>query len=199
VLFRSVQLNQTNLSTAHSNDPWNILTLPGFGREDPGAHIYIDDVYFARGAAARARVEIGNASTYSASTNLSLLTPSLWTANSIQATVRKGSFADGTRAYLYVIDAQGNVNAQGYPVRLGSTGASSYSRADVDQDGRISSADALLVLRRSLGMSLSATAWKEVPNNGDVDCSATVTAADALLILRKSLNMSLTGTNWCES
>jgi hypothetical protein len=74
----------------------------------------------------------------------------------------------------------------------------SYSKADVNHDGQITTADALLALRRSLGLPMSGTAWFESDINGDVDCSRSLTTADALLILRKSLGLSMTGTGWCE-
>ena len=95
-----------NKITAHTDDPWNVLTLPGFGRQDNNAVAYFDDVYVATGAGARARVEIGNASTYTACTNLAIITPTLWSDTSITATVRSGSFSSGT-AYLYVTDLSG--------------------------------------------------------------------------------------------
>ena len=113
-----VKFDLTNIVTAHNDDPWNILTLPGFGREDPTAALYIDDVYLATGNAARARVEIGNASTYNSSTNLTLLAPTSWSSGEIEATVRKGSFSNSTNAYLYVTDSTGAVNVNGYPITI---------------------------------------------------------------------------------
>lgn len=109
-----------NVVTAHSDDPWNVLVIPGFGRSDNNSVVYIDDVYVATGAGARARVEMGNASTYSASTNLALITPTAWSDTSITATVRQGSFSDEESAYLYVVHADGTMNANGYPVTIGS-------------------------------------------------------------------------------
>ncbi len=75
---------------------------------------YYDDVYVATGPGARARVEIGNASTYAASNNFSIATVTSWGDTSITATIRQGSFVNLNDAYLYVIDANGNVNANGY-------------------------------------------------------------------------------------
>ena len=109
-----------NLVTAHSNDPWNVLNLPGYGRYDSNSVIYYDDVYIAIGDGARARVEMGNASTYSASTNLALITPTAWGDTSITATVRQGQFDAEESAYLYVVHADGSVNATGYPVTIGA-------------------------------------------------------------------------------
>jgi hypothetical protein len=117
-----VQFNLNNIVTAHASDPWNILTLPGYGRPDNNAVAYYDDVYVATGNSARARIEIGNSATYSGSTNLTLLTPTSWGDSSISATVRQGSFSNGATAYLYVIDSTGVVNAVGYPITIGSGG-----------------------------------------------------------------------------
>ena len=74
-----------------------------------------DDVYVATGPNAQARVEIGNAPTYTSSTNLTLATINIWSDTSISAIVRSGSFASG-QAYLYVFDANGSINANGYPI-----------------------------------------------------------------------------------
>lgn len=87
---------------------------------DVNPHPMYDDVYIATGANARARVEIGNAATYNNSTNLAILTPAVWSNSSITATVRQGSFSNGQQAYLYVVDSAGAVNANGYPVIIGS-------------------------------------------------------------------------------
>ncbi|MBE9528377.1 MAG: hypothetical protein IME99_03965 [Proteobacteria bacterium] len=75
-----------------------------------------DDVYLATGSSARARVIVGNASTYSSCTNLSIATVTSWSNTVVTATVRQGSFSSLTNAYLYVIDANGVVNTTGYPL-----------------------------------------------------------------------------------
>ena len=115
-----IQFNVSNIVTAHADDPWNILFLPGYGRGDSNAVAFYDDVYIATGDGARARVEIGNEPTYSASTNLALVTPTAWGDTSITATVRQGQFAAEESAYLYVVHADGTVNAAGYPVTIGA-------------------------------------------------------------------------------
>lgn len=99
---------------------WDVLHFPGYGRGDANSQTYYDDIYVATGLGSRARVEIGNASTYDASSNLALVTPTSWSDTSIQADVRLGSFTTGT-AYLYVVDATGAVNETGYPVTVGGT------------------------------------------------------------------------------
>jgi len=80
-----------------------------------GPHrIYYDDVYVD---STQARVEIGDASTWSACTHREIQIPSAWSSNSITATVNRGSMSNGT-AYLYVVDADGNTNSSGYQITI---------------------------------------------------------------------------------
>lgn len=113
---------QTGLTTVHAGDYWDTIGMPAYGRggqhSNPLTKTYYDDIYVATGPAARARVEIGNAATYNASTNMTVLTPASWSASAITATVRQGSFVDGEQAYLYVTDAAGSVNTNGFPVTV---------------------------------------------------------------------------------
>lgn len=107
---------------------WNQLNIIGYTRSgasfNNGDNWVIDDVYVATGANAAARIEIGNAPTYSSCTKLALFTPDTWSDNTITATVRQGHFSNGASAYLYVIDANGNANNSGIPITLG-TGSNS--------------------------------------------------------------------------
>jgi hypothetical protein len=87
--------------------------------DDPAsatANIYLDDLYFDQ---TRARIEIGNAARWSDCSHRELQIPAAWSNNSIEFTVTPGSFNAGSPVYLYVVDAQGVVNEQGYPVTLG--------------------------------------------------------------------------------
>lgn len=100
---------------------WERIRINGYGRQTANSHPMFDDVYVARGANARARVEIGNANTYSASTDLTILVPTSWTSNSITATAYLGRFTAGQNAYLYVFDASGVPNSTGFPVTIGGS------------------------------------------------------------------------------
>lgn len=113
-------VNQTGKTLDNGTTGWGYLHFPGFGRKDSNSNIYYDDIYVATGAGARARVEIGNASTYSSCTNLAVITPTSWSDTSITATVRQGSFANGS-AYLYVTDASGVTETNGLPITLGAS------------------------------------------------------------------------------
>jgi hypothetical protein len=66
-----------------------------------------------------ARVELGNAPTFSASTVREVQPPTEWSSSRITAKLNRGAFSLGQTVYLYVVDANGNVNAAGYPVVLG--------------------------------------------------------------------------------
>ena len=111
----------TGITNQTASYPWIKLHFPGFFRNDSNSVIYLDDIYVATGAA-RARVEIGNSATYTGCTNLAILTPSSWSDSSITATVRQGSFQSGAAAYLFVVDANGNVGA---PVQVTISGSGS--------------------------------------------------------------------------
>jgi hypothetical protein len=47
--------------------------------------------------------------------------PSAWSDGSITAQVNLGKFTQGQAAYLFVVDASGNVSATGLPVTAGGT------------------------------------------------------------------------------
>jgi hypothetical protein len=113
------QANVPTLPTGCGAAPhqWEHVAFNGYGRLTPGpADAYLDDFYVAVGPQAQARVEIGDASTYAASTNVTITTPTAWTDGSITTTIRQGAFRAGEPAYLYVFDAAGNVNAEGFPI-----------------------------------------------------------------------------------
>jgi hypothetical protein len=117
--FKNPFKNQATSTVAHPAYPWNRLHFPGFGRKDTNSILYYDDIYVATGLYAQARVEIGNNATYSKCTNLTILTPTLWSDTSITATVRPGSFINGSSAFLFVFDANGALNTTGYPITIG--------------------------------------------------------------------------------
>jgi hypothetical protein len=106
-----------------SSESWQEVLVNGYMGSDATSHIYFDDIYIAYGPHSRARVEIGNAATYNACTNLAIATPTAWGASSITATVWKGSFSSSASAYLYVVDSTNTPNANGYPITFGGGSA----------------------------------------------------------------------------
>jgi len=79
-------------------------------------YAYYTDIYVD---SSWSRVELGNAATYAASTHREMLIPSAWSATSITARVTQGTFPAGQTAYLYVVDASGRMNANGFRITIG--------------------------------------------------------------------------------
>jgi chitodextrinase len=75
---------------------------------------FYDRIYIDKSIA---RVELGNASTYSASNIREVQIPSSW-GSTIQITINQGLFTSGQTAYVYVTDNNGNVNSTGFPVTI---------------------------------------------------------------------------------
>jgi hypothetical protein len=76
-----------------------------------GSRVYMDDIYVDT---TWARVMIGNASTFAASTVREIQIPSAWSNTSITITVNRGAFTNLNNAFLYVIDSSGTPNATGF-------------------------------------------------------------------------------------
>lgn len=107
-----------NTKTKSSSTPqWQYVVFENyFGNGLEYGNIYADDHYIQFGT--RARVEICNASTWSARRHCEIQQPTAWNATSINVVMNQGSFGNGT-AYLYVIDSNGAANASGYPISIG--------------------------------------------------------------------------------
>lgn len=73
--------------------------------------VWVDNVYVDT---TWARVMIGNAATFAASTQREIQIPSAWSDSSIAITLNLGTFANLNSAFLYVIDASGTPNATGF-------------------------------------------------------------------------------------
>jgi len=146
----------------------------------------------------QARVEICDISSWldNSSHHCEIQIPTSWTDSAISVVFNQGSFNSGDQVYLYVIDENGNVNQNGYPITIGQS--STTIRADVDNNSTINTTDAMLTLRNSLGLSMSGTNWFFSATTGDVNCDGTSNSTDAMLILRYSLGLSMEGTGWCR-
>lgn len=112
-------LSNTAIKTNTSTTKYGMINIGQYEMSQSGhtATVYIDDVYFDT---SRARVEIGNASTWSSCTRREIQIHSGWGTSSITAKINQGAFSGGQTAYLYVVDSNGNVNSQGYPITFGS-------------------------------------------------------------------------------
>ncbi len=79
--------------------------------------IWVDDVYVDN---TQARIELCSGSIWSTRTHCEPQIPKItWNDSNISATVNQGTISNGT-AYLYVVDKDGNVNASGYAITIGS-------------------------------------------------------------------------------
>ena len=101
---------------------WTALRIqpPDFPMDQPppsGEYVYFDDIYIDN---TWSRVMIGNASTFDASTHREPLIPTAWSASSVTAYFNQGSFANGSSAYLFVVDSNGNASA-GKAITIGSS------------------------------------------------------------------------------
>ena len=81
-------------------------------REDGKFDLYVDNVYVDN---TKARVEIGNASTWSSCTKREIQVPAVWSDNEITFNVNQGEFQNGESAFLFVVDENGNAS-DGYPI-----------------------------------------------------------------------------------
>jgi hypothetical protein len=113
-------MNKTNVNTLASGaaGPYNRIDFPGYTRTSASRPIY-DDIYIASGAGARARVEIGDNANYTQCKSLHVLPVTSWSDSSIQALVNSGNFKAGQTAYLFVIDASGNISS-GKQIQIGA-------------------------------------------------------------------------------
>ncbi len=97
---------------------WTRLHINGWIAPTPSdrpVKLLYDDIYFAVGSNAAARVEIGNNVTYTSCTKLAICTVTAWADTSITVTVREGGFDAGETIYLFVIDSD-NGSSVGYLV-----------------------------------------------------------------------------------
>ncbi len=82
---------------------------------DGNGDLYFDDVYVDK---TWSRVELGDANSYNLCHIREIQIPTAWSDDSITVTVNQGSFKKGDTAYLFVVDANGNVS-NGYPITIG--------------------------------------------------------------------------------
>ncbi len=73
---------------------------------------WMDDLYIQVGT--QARVEICDSSDWALREHCEIQSPSAWSETSVEITLNQGSFSVNDGVYIYVIDADGNVNTNGY-------------------------------------------------------------------------------------
>jgi hypothetical protein len=83
-----------------------------------GLKAWLDDLYIDT---TQARVEIGNAIKWSECTHREIQIPKAWRNDQITISANPGSFSKGSTAYLFVVDANGGMNANGFEISIGGT------------------------------------------------------------------------------
>jgi len=121
--FQKIYINSNvpQYSATHSvPDPMKRIRIgSGLDVGDPSSYYWeFDDFYFDY---TLARVELCNSSTWNLSTKCEVQPPTAWSDTSITALIHYGEFSVGDQAYLYVIDENGEVNENGYPITIGET------------------------------------------------------------------------------
>ena len=118
-------INFNNLYISHRNERLKDIKFGGSvesgGPEYP-VTLFVDDIYIDN---TWARIEIGDKPQYDSCTHREVQIPSDWSSTKIQFTANKGSFNNDTTLYVYVSDANGTMNSQGFPVKFDSTVTSS--------------------------------------------------------------------------
>lgn len=80
-----------------------------------GSKVYMDDIYIDD---TYSRVMIGNDPSMDKSTHREIQIPVEWSNDSITIITNQGLFIEGDTVYLFVVDADGNVNAEGYQIKI---------------------------------------------------------------------------------
>lgn len=109
--MNSAHFNQIRIGHYWAKDAADVCSSNG------GARVYTDNVYIDT---SWARVELGNASTYAASTKREIQIPTTWNDGSVGVKINTGKFAPGTTAYLFVTDANNNTSP-GRQVTIGGS------------------------------------------------------------------------------
>lgn len=108
---------------------WTRLNLSGWHRTINGTNasyddltkVYYDDIYFATGPNAAARVEIGNNKVYENCTHLTIAPPVSWSSSEVSAIFPAENFLASEDLYVFIIDSNNNSSAGYGPFRLGDS------------------------------------------------------------------------------
>ena len=82
---------------------------------------WMDDIYVDN---SRARTELCLGGSWNSRGKCEIQPATAWASSAVTFQTNQGSFADGSSAYLYVVDANGSVNTNGFSVTLGSSQSS---------------------------------------------------------------------------
>jgi hypothetical protein len=112
-------VNDDNVNTLKENGLWERVGVDLWGSTTQNSYPQYDDVYIAVGDNARARVEIGNATSYLECTQIAICTPASWSDGEIELTVRVGDFDEGDEVFVFVTNSDGSTSTEGYPITIG--------------------------------------------------------------------------------
>jgi hypothetical protein len=147
--WNRIEVNASSNGSTYSFSWWNNNSLQGNHSTSSSQFTYIINDLGADAANApmgtmdwnsiyadntRARVEVCNANTKSGSNHCEIQIPkTTWVDGQLQITVNQGSFADGSTAYLYVIDASGNASStnSASTITFGGSGGSDTTNPTV--------------------------------------------------------------------
>ncbi len=117
----TLDVDNTNvLSTgnlvASSGGPYDYVQAIGSSPHDPSRYaddtfVYWGDVYIDNTIA---RVVVGDAPVFTSCRHLEIQIPTAWSPSSVAVQVNRGSFEPASPAWLFVLDANGQVNADGF-------------------------------------------------------------------------------------
>ncbi len=105
------------ITHGNSSDPWRYFSLPqgitNIASTPFSMQMFFDDLYIDNSLA---RVELCDASSWSARTHCEIQKPTAWSDSQIGITLNQGEFSNDDNAYLYIMDENGNVNEDGYVI-----------------------------------------------------------------------------------
>jgi len=115
---------QQKINYAGRTDAWDLgnrnIGIGGYSRDrGPNNWRYFADVYLDYTSQ---RVLLANNSTLANATVIENQIPTSWSDSSVSVSVNLGKFTPGQTAYLFVVDATGQPNSTGFPVKIGSGG-----------------------------------------------------------------------------
>lgn len=114
--------NTTSSQLYPSARTYRWFVLPFYVAHDPGGdhNIFYDDVYIDN---TRARVEMCQNNTWNTRGKCEPQIPTSWSVDGsrIVVTANKGQLINNSTVYLYVVNNDGTVNTNGYPLTLSST------------------------------------------------------------------------------
>jgi hypothetical protein len=117
-----LKINRSNYKHRCDNNPtgqWKDFRLGHMWQQTGTPQLkeaWFDDVYLD---VTRARVEVCNTPTWAGRTHCEIQRPTAWSDTSVTVTLNRGSLSNpAVFGYVYVVDADGNANANGYPLVL---------------------------------------------------------------------------------